>query len=262
MATVAELDIAVRAKADHIDRDLREVEKKVKTTSDRMGKDMKDAMNFGKFIAGLTAAAAAANVAMQGIEFATAAAAGQLERMDRAANELAQSIRRTPILGQVFQLGQEIGDQIFNDRSDAEAINAKSSMAERERIQNLKNIEDGQKRILMLTRETELLGAGDDNARKRLQAQFKLDDELQAASRLPDGIRQEVQRLAEDRFRLETRGEGMKLGSAQQIGARTSLSNVPPDEKPSSRRQTDITNNLLQNIVRVIAGLENQTVAQ
>ena len=260
--TVGAINVEIRAKADQLDRDLRVGERKVIDSSNKMGKSMEQAFNFSAFIAGLTALASAGTVALNTFDLITARIKGNLKESDEAAASLEQSMRAIPILGQVFGLGNSMGEKIFGDKADAAETQRAGAESERRRITMLKQQEEALKRIKTLTRETALLGAADDAERLKLQAQFKLEDAtsgIQGAT--PDKL-EEIQRLANLRFKLETAAKDAGVGSGSQISARTSLSTKPPDQQQPNKKQVDLTNQLLQNIVRVIAGLDNRTVAQ
>lgn len=257
--TVGAINVEIRAKADRLDRDLRTNERKVVDSANRMDKGMRQALDFGRVVAGLTAVASAATVILNGIDLVAARIAGSMKDADDAVIALEQSMRAVPVLGQVFGLGNALGERIFGDKADAAAVTKQGAQAEKNRLQMLKQQEMAVKRIQTMTREIAILNAKDDQERLRLQAQFKLEDATSGLQGVSQDKADEIRRLAEQRFRLETQAGGLAAGTGrgQEIGARTALSTRPPDQQQPNKRQVDITNQLLQNIARVLAAQDN-----
>lgn len=257
--TVGAINVEIRAKADGLDRDLRVGERKVVDSASRMDKSMQQALNFGRFVAGMTALASAGNVLVSVFDAVGAAIRGSMRDFDEAVVAIDQGMRSVPVIGQLYGLSNSLSEKVFGDKAGAAEDTKKFTAQEKNRLQMLKQQEMAIKRIQTLTRETAILNAKDDQERLKLQAQFKLEDATAGLQGVSTDKADEIRRLAERRFQLETQG---KPGTGQQIGARSALSTRPPDQQQPNKRQVDLTNQLLQNIVRVIAAQDNIPVAQ
>ena len=294
--TVGAINIEVRAKADKLDRDLRTTERKVIDSSNKMEKSLKQAFDIGKLVAGIRVLSTIADSQFNAIGFSVAFATGNIQKMSEEIDYLTDTIKKIPLLGDALGAGQKLGTSntfkslqglgvdLFEslgltspgeaakaragiagtktDEQAAQEIQAKIIENEKRRLQILKTAEDAQKRILQLSRETALLGAKDDEARLRLQAQFKFDDATKGIAGASAESQDEIRRLANLRFKLETQAKDAGVGTGSQISARTALSTVSPEKQGPNKRQVDVTNQLLLNIARAIAAQDNRPRAQ
>lgn len=260
--TAGTLNVEITGRADALDRTLRTAERRAVDSGSRMEKSLTQALSFGKLVAGVKAFASATEIAFSGFEYVTARIEGNLGKAYEAANKFASRMKEIPLVGDAFRLGQFIGSGGVDDGAEAAKIDRETTDSERRRQQMMKAAEESQKRIRDLTRETALLGASDEEARKRLRAGFNRDDATAGLASLPPAAQAEIRRLAETRFKLETQARDAGIGTGSQISARTALSVASPEKQGPNKKQVDLTNQILQNIVRVIAAQDNKPRAQ
>jgi len=252
--TVGTLNVEIKGRADALDRTLRTTERNTIAAGSRMEKSLTQALSFGKLAAGIKAVASATEIAFAGFEYITARIDGNLGKAYESANNFATKLKAVPLFGDLVKLGQFVGSGFVDDDAEAAKIQQETEANERRQQRLLKSAEDAQRRIRDLTRETAMLGAPDDAARKRMQAQFALDDATSGISGLDQATQDEIRRLAEQRFKLDTRPEAAKMRdtlslSATNIGLGMSTRNVNPPDK----RGQEKTNSLLQAIYNIQA---------
>lgn len=138
--------------------------------------------------------------------------------------------------------------------------NANVEQLRRERYQT-----EGAKRLEQLNRQLEIERATTDEEKKRVQIQQQFKAATKGLDNFAPFQREQILAAAEEQRRLQLAALDKKAatpGFGQQISARTALSNFAQPQDQPTRRQVDITNQTLQNLVRIVANLERNAVAQ
>jgi len=246
MATVGELDVVIRGKANQLDRDLKQAEGKVKASSDRMAKSMQTTMNFGKVWAAVNAVESAIKLA----SVATDVWNGNLVKA-------AETIKTLPWgFGQAATAAGELYLKLsgLQEKLDAARVGRDQSKVDLDRARR------GQEAVEKLQNELELIQAPDDKARERVRIEQQNRELMKLAEEQTDpknwGFGEEIRQLAEQlrsaRLRqVDQKDEKKKkiadVGttiSANQIGLglATGLNKAP------DKRGQDKTNYLLAEI--------------
>ena len=133
---------------------LRQAEMKVKQSAEKMdretkkvGKGFAEAFSIAKIVLALKAV----SVAIEGMKLGSALISGDWEKIADASERFSASIKSIPIVGDVHQIGLDIGEFIFGDKADAEAIRKQTATLE-------KRNEVAQRKALKMQAEREKIG--------------------------------------------------------------------------------------------------------
>jgi len=274
--------IGVKVDNTAVDRGLRETEQKVETASRRIeGK-------VGGGIGGAFKIGAGALLAIKSFELATRALTGDWQKVaeiiytlplgigqaSRALSDLIDEFLRGPdprfggkdhtLLDSIISnIRIELGvDREPKAGRKKATVDFEKELEERQR--RLAGFAaEGSRRLEGLEKQLEIERAITDEDRKRIQIDQQFRATTKGLDNFPPDQSAKILAGAEELRRLQL--EAIKpagAGLGQQISARTALSQFPNQADAPKAKQVDITNQYLQNLVRIVANLDNQARAQ
>jgi|GEM_PF-5368498 len=178
-ATIARLAVEYVVNERQLDQGLQRAEQKVKQSAAKMDKSMDASQQLSKFIQVGAKIAIGMKLAESGVNLlglAFAGLTGNIDEVDRHAAKLKSTISGIPFFGDVFKFGLNIGEGIFGDEADAEAIRKRGEEMAKINDRNRELATRADARIGRMEQELELTEAINDEARKRIQIEQKFEE--------------------------------------------------------------------------------------